>query len=49
MEMLADFFIYGASTKGRPTVIYKNFELVKLRENKMEICIGLKITSVKLI
>jgi len=34
MEIPAHPFIYGASTKGRPTVIYKNFEYGKVRENQ---------------
>lgn len=34
MATPADSITFGVTTKGRPTAIYKNFEYVKVRENK---------------
>jgi len=34
MATEGDSVTFGASTKGRPTVIYKGFEYVTVRENK---------------
>jgi hypothetical protein len=34
MATPVDSITFGVSTKGRPTAIYKNFEYVKVLENK---------------